>query len=187
MLEFMNIESQAKNPGTPTRLVWIDLEMTGLDTSIHKIIEAAVIITDFEFTELASYEAVIHQPESVISLSSEFSMEQHTKSGLYASVKSSTISDKEADSAVSELIKKFVPEGQVYLAGNSIRADRAFIDTYWPKVSGLLHYRMLDVSSFKLWWLGNGKEPFVKGESHRAQDDIRESIAELKYYHPTSL
>jgi oligoribonuclease len=156
--------------------------MTGLDTSIHRIVEVAVIITDFAFNELASYEAVIYQPEAVIAISNDFSLRAHTESGLYDQVRQSSITDKEASHVIRSLIDAHVPLDAVFLAGNSIRSDRAFIDAYWPEVAEVLHYRMLDVSSFKLWWLGTGHEPFKKGETHRALEDIRESIEELRYY-----
>ena len=177
------IESERlRNNKTPTHLVWVDLEMTGLDTSVHRIVEVAVIITDFEFNELASYEAVISQSDEVLSASNEFSMFAHEKSGLYEAVRKSTITESQAEQAVIDLITPLVPEGAVFLAGNSIRSDRSFIDTYWKSLSKLLHHRMLDVSSFKIWWLGSGNAEYQKCESHRALDDIRESMAELKFY-----
>lgn len=177
-----NIEAGAHNTSTPTRLVWVDLEMTGLDVAQHRIVEVAVIVTDFEFNELAHYEAVVHQSEEVLAASSDFSLKTHEENGLYERVRSSTITDDEAQHAIRKLLEQYVPLDGVYLAGNSIRADRRFIDEYWPRVAALLHYRMLDVSSFKLWWLGTGNPEYKKGESHRALDDIRESIAELKFY-----
>lgn len=179
----MNIETKVRTSGVPTRLVWIDLEMTGLDTDIHRIVEVAMIITDFEFTEYARYEAVVYQPESVLASSNEFSADMHTKNGLYDRVRDSKISEEQAQHEIIALFREHLPAGEaVCLAGNSIRADRLFIDSQWSLLSDMLHYRMLDVSSFKLWWLGTGREPFVKGESHRALDDIVESIAELAFY-----
>jgi oligoribonuclease len=142
----------------------------------------AVIITDFDFNELATYEAVIYQTDTVLKNSNEFSLFAHEKSGLYDSVRKSNVDERAAEEAVVALIQVYVPEGAVYLAGNSIKSDRSFIDTHWKKMSGILHYRMLDVTSFKLWWLGSGHNEYKKGEAHRALDDIRESIAELKFY-----
>jgi oligoribonuclease len=177
------IESERlRNNKAPKHLVWLDMEMTGLDPKIHRIVEVAVIITDFEFNELFTYEAVIHRSEKVLENSNEFSLFAHTKSGLYDSVRRSRISDIEVEGTISKLIADHVSIGAVYLAGNSIRSDRAFIDAHWKTLSKQLHYRMLDVTSFKLWWLGTGNEAYKKGESHRALDDIRESIAELKFY-----
>jgi len=177
------IESERlKNNTLPTRLVWIDLEMTGLLTDVHRIVEVAVIITDFNFKEIAQYEAVIHQPEEVLKASNEFSLFAHEKSGLYPMVRKSSVLEKEAESRVLSLIEEHVPKGSVFLAGNSIKSDRMFLDAHWSVLAGALHYRMLDVTSFKLWWLGSGHPEYKKGESHRALDDIRESIAELQFY-----
>lgn len=178
----MNLEQGVSGGLAPTRLVWIDLEMTGLDTDIHRIIEAAVIVTDFDFNEIDTYHAVINQPEEVLARSNEFVLETFGNNGLFAAVRASDKTERTVEAEVCELISRSVPDGGAYLAGNSIRADRTFIDLQWPKLAGLLHYRMLDVSSFKLWWLGKGKEPYKKSDTHRALDDIRESIAELKYY-----
>lgn len=179
----MNIETKVRTSGVPTRLVWIDLEMTGLDTDIHRIVEVAMVITDFELKEYVRYEAVVHQPEAVLAASNEFSADMHTKNGLYERVRVSKVSEEQAQREIVTLLGEHIPQGEaVCLAGNSIRADRLFIDSQWPLLSDMLHYRMLDVSSFKLWWLGTGREPFVKGESHRALDDIVESIAELAFY-----
>jgi oligoribonuclease len=166
----------------PTRLLWIDLEMTGLDTDIHRIVEVACIVTDFSFNEIETFNAVVHQDEDVLSASNEFSMTAHRKSGLYEQVCKSVTSEKDAENALIDIVARYFSDGGAILAGNSIGADRKFIDAHWPVLSSKLHYRMLDVSSFKVWWLGTGHEPYVKKESHRALDDIRESIEELKYY-----
>lgn len=177
------IESEKlKNSKLPTRLVWLDMEMTGLDPAQHKIVEVAVIVTDFDFKEFVTYEAVVYQPENILENSNEFSLFAHEKSGLYDAVRKSDKSEAQAEEDIVALIKTYVPEGGVFLAGNSIKSDRSFIDAHWKKMSELLHYRMLDVSSFKLWWLGTGHDEYKKGESHRALDDIRESIAELRFY-----
>lgn len=178
----MNIETNVRSSALPTRLVWLDLEMTGLDTEAHRIVEVAMIITDFSLKELATYEAAIYQPEDVLARSNVFALDAHTRSGLYSKVRSSDITDERAQTDMLEIIKAHVPVDAVFLAGNSIRVDRTFIDAQWSDLAAVLHYRMLDVSSFKLWWLGNGRPEFRKKKAHRALDDIRESIAELKYY-----
>ncbi len=178
----MDIESKVKNNKKPNHFVWLDLEMTGLDTRVNRIVEVGLIITDKNFNEVASYEAVIHQSEDVLKASNPFSLDTHSKNGLYAKVRASKVSEEEAESAVVKLIQEHVEEGAVFLAGNSIRADRFFIDCHWPKLSSILHYRMLDVSSLKLLWYALGKETPQKQEKHRALDDIRNSIAELQFY-----
>ena len=179
----MDIETKVgSRNATPKRLVWIDLEMTGLDTELSRIVEVAVIITDFDFRELATYHAVIHQSEDVLLASNDFSRTAHEASGLYSEVRNSSVSEIEAEQAVLDLISQHVESDSVFLAGNSIRADRAFIDQWWPRVAAMLHYRMLDVSSFKLLWLGKGNDPYEKPDAHRALDDIRSSIAELSFY-----
>jgi oligoribonuclease len=170
------------NAETPKHLAWVDLEMTGLDVSVHRIVEVAILITDFEFNEIARYEAIIYQPEDVLARSSQFCIDTHERNGLYEAVRSSKLSEQQVEAVIADLLQTHILKGSVYLAGNSIRMDRMFIDAYWPAVASQLHYRMLDVSSFKLLWLGQGKAPYVKGESHRALEDIKESIVELKHY-----
>ena len=167
----------------PTKLLWLDLEMTGLDTSKHAIVEVAAIVTDWDFNELATYEAVITQPEAVLEASNEFALQQHADSGLYEQVRTSGKVETEVINELVGIIKEQFKDEPAVLAGNSIHADRAFIRAQWADVESLLHYRMLDVSSWKLVCLGKlGVPEFVKKETHRALDDIRESIAELQYY-----
>jgi len=167
----------------PTKLLWLDLEMTGLDTSQHAIVEVAAIVTDWDFNELATYEAVIAQPEAVLAASNEFALQQHTDSGLYEQVRTSGRPEMEVVNDLVKIIQEQFGGQPAVLAGNSIHADRAFIRAQWTEVEGLLHYRMLDVSSWKLVCLGKlGVPEFVKKETHRALDDIRESIGELQYY-----
>lgn len=166
----------------PTKLLWVDLEMTGLDVHKDKIIEVAAEVTDFEFKTLASYEAVIKQPDTVMDAMTGWPLEQHTKSGLLERIKTS---GKEERDVVHELIgfirAEFGDEPAV-LAGNSIHNDRLFIMQWWPEVENLLHYRMLDVSSFKILMRSKYGVDFKKKEVHRAFDDIQASIAELQYY-----
>jgi oligoribonuclease len=178
----MNIETGTYSRDRPSHLVWIDLEMTGLDTDVHRIVEVAVIITDFTFKELARFEAVIHQSEEILAASNGFSLKAHDDNGLYAKVRTSKVGEHEAEQAVCALVRDHVPPGSVILAGNSIRADRLFIDSHWHELSSMLHYRMLDVSTLKVLWLGLGHDEYKKGDTHRALGDIEESIAELKFY-----
>ncbi len=175
-----------KNNEVPTKFVWLDLEMTGLDPSVDKILEVAVVITDSNLNELASYHSLIRYGEDYINellLKNPFwvSRPDGRKKILKELASGKTDSMVEYDLCV--LMADNFKEGEpVYLAGNSIRVDRAFIDRSLPDFASLLHYRMLDVSSFKLWWLANGQGEYKKKELHRALDDIHESIAELKHY-----
>lgn len=166
----------------PTKLLWVDLEMTGLDPKNDVILEIAAEVTDFEFKTLASYEAVIKQPEDRMKSMNEWSMRQHAASGLTERVKTQ---GREENEVVHELVgfitAQFGKEPAV-LAGNSIHNDRIFIRQWWPEVEELLHYRMLDVTSLKILMQGKYGVEFRKREVHRAFDDIQASIAELQYY-----
>ncbi len=169
----------------PKKLLWIDLEMTGLEP-VDRIIEVAAIVTDFQFKEYERYEAAVQQEEAFVKqrfASSPFWSKLLTESeAILGSMREGKTEDTVQNEICTIIDRYFDAEEGVFLAGNSIRADRDFIDRWWPKVADKLHYRMLDVSSFKLWWLGTGHEPFVKQEKHRALEDIRESIAELQNY-----
>jgi len=165
-----------------TKLLWVDLEMTGLDVNEHVIIEVAAEVTDWTFKTLASYEAIIKQSDEVLERSNAWAKEQHAKSGL---TERARIEGRSEQDVVHELIgfvqAQFGGEPAV-LAGNSIHNDRAFIKKWWPEVDQLLHYRMLDVSSWKLVMQGKYGVAFDKKDTHRAFDDIQASIAELQFY-----
>jgi oligoribonuclease len=164
-------------------ILWVDLEMTGLDASTDVILEVAAIATDWDFKEIANYETVIHHSESVIEHMNEWSVIQHEKSGLTQKVRSSKIGSKQAEDAVLKFIDKhFEKDTPVLLAGNSIHMDRQFITEHWPRVDARLHYRMLDVSAWKVVFEAKFKKKFSKPEEHRALGDIRGSIMELEYY-----
>jgi oligoribonuclease len=166
-----------------TRLLWIDLEMTGLNPLKDRIIEVGVIVTDWNFNELAVFETVIHQPSLIMAKMDEWNTTQHGKSGLTERVKESSISEKAAEAEVIAILKEHFPKDiPVILAGNSIHMDRRFIISRWPKLDAYLHYRMLDVSAWKIVFEGKFGKKFAKPESHRALEDIRGSIEELKYY-----
>lgn len=166
----------------PTKLLWIDLEMTGLDPKEHVIIEIAAEITDFDFKTLASFEALIKHPEEVLARSNEWALEQHTKSGLLDRARREGRAEEEVKHELIGLISGQFGEEPAVLAGNSIYNDRMFINKWWPEVNELLHYRMLDVSSFKVLMRGKYGAVFEKQEVHRAFDDIQASIAEIQYY-----
>jgi len=169
-------------------LVWMDLEMTGLDHTSEVIVEIATIITDDDLGIIAEGpDLVIHQPEDVLAAMDPFVVEMHTKSGLLDQIRASTISLEDAGAATLEFIKEHVPEPMsVPLCGNSIGTDRRFLAAYLPEIETHLHYRSVDVSSIKelvkRWYPAvDAARPHGAG-AHRALDDIRESIAELGYY-----
>lgn len=166
------------------KLFWLDMEMTGLDVQKEVIIEVAAIVTDLSFKELATFETVIKQPQKYLDNMDAWNTEHHKKSGLTAKVPEGMDQDQ-AEAMLIDMIKKHFPDykkNKPILAGNSIMQDRLFIDKYMPEFASLLHYRMVDVSSWKV--ILNNKFNFVyrKANNHRALDDIRESIQELRAY-----
>jgi len=167
------------------KLVWVDLEMTGLDPAVDVILEIAVIITGPDLAPIDQYEAVIHQPDSTLLTMSAFVRDMHTKNGLLERVRASKTSLDEATEGALALIKKHCAQGEGTLAGNSIHQDRRFLRKYMPEIEAWLHYRQVDVSSLKIltkaWY--PDLEKFGKAEKdHTALADIKQSIAELKYY-----
>lgn len=166
----------------PSKLLWVDLEMTGLDPDKDVIIEVACEVTDFEFKTLASYEAVIKHPNETLEHMNDWSKIQHKQSGLIERIKNEGRDEKEVVHELVGFIKAQFAHEPAILAGNSIHNDRKFIQRWWPEVEELLHYRMLDVSSFKILMQAKYKINFTKKDIHRAFDDIQASIAELQYY-----
>ena len=166
----------------PTKLLWVDLEMTGLDVSRDRILEIACEVTDFDFKTLASYEAVVRQPDAVLDNMNDWSKKQHKISGLTDRIKKDGRPEKEVIHEVVGFIKAQFGSSPAILAGNSIHNDRNFIKQWWPEVESLLHYRMCDVSSLKIIMNTKYGAEFKKKEVHRAFDDIQASIAELQYY-----
>lgn len=178
--------------GQADRLVWIDLEMTGLDTVRHTIVEIAVLITDSEL-ELVDdgIDLVIHATPEELDRMDDFVRTMHTKSGLLPQIESSTLSLAAAGVQVLKYLADRVPANTAPLCGNSIGVDRRFLDRYLPAVDRYVHYRSIDVSSLKE--LARRWNPAVlkgqpgKKSTHRALDDIRESIEELRYYRTSFL
>lgn len=166
----------------PTKLFWVDLEMTGLDPDNHVIIEIAAEVTDFEFNTLASYEALISHPQEVMDQANEWAANQHKQSGLLDKIAHEGRPESEVKHEVVGFIKAQFGDEPAILAGNSIHNDRLFIRKWWPEVEELLHYRMFDVTTLKILMQGKYGVEFEKKETHRAFDDIQASIAELQHY-----
>lgn len=174
-------------------LVWIDLEMTGLEVNRHTIVEIAVLITDSELEIVdEGVDLVVHQPPAALAEMDDYVRKMHTRSALLPAIEASTLSLEAAGVQVLEYLARHVPKpGTAPLCGNSIGVDRRFLDQYLPIVDQYLHYRSIDVSSFKelcrRWYPEVYKGRPDKAESHRALDDIRESIEEMRYYRSAML
>src|SRR5262245_41173105 len=169
-------------------LVWIDMEMTGLDPAKERIIEIATILTDGQLTEIAGRpELVIHQADEVLAAMDDWNKSHHKASGLVERVKASTVTDGDAEAQTLAFINAHIsPKERPVLAGNSIHQDRRFIRRYMLSLDARLHYRMVDVSTIKelarRWYPQIIAKQPLKKDTHRALDDIRESIDELRYY-----
>ena len=173
-------------PSSPDNLIWIDLEMTGLNPFEDRIIEIATIVTDKNLQEVAVGPVLaIHQESSVLNSMDEWNTEQHGKSGLTERVKTSSISEQEAEKATIDFLQDYVPENSSPMCGNSICQDRRFMARLMPELENYFHYRNLDVSTLKELarrWQPDVANGFTKESKHLALDDIRDSIEELKYY-----
>ena len=170
---------------SPNNLIWIDLEMTGLDTDSDYIIEVATIVTDNELNILAEGPVIaIHQAEEILLAMDEWNTSHHNQSGLVKRVLESTYSTADAENMTLEFLRKFVPEDISPMCGNSICQDRRFLHRSMPQLEQYFHYRNLDVTSFKevikRWY--PEKPEFDKESEHLAMQDIRDSIGELKFY-----
>ncbi|MDB6047600.1 MAG: orn [Pseudomonas sp.] len=165
-------------------LIWIDLEMTGLDPDTDVIIEMATIITDSELNTLAEGPVIaVHQSDETLAAMDEWNTRQHGGSGLVQRVRDSRISAGEAEAQTLAFIQQWVPERSSPICGNSICQDRRFLYRHMPLLENYFHYRNLDVSTLKelaARWAPTLK--YAKGGTHLALDDIRESIGELRYY-----
>ncbi len=168
-------------------LVWIDLEMTGLNPDNDVILEIATIVTDSALNILQEGPyLIIHQSDKMLDKMDEWVRTQHTKTGLVEKVRSSTLSLEQAEEKTLNFIREYCKQGMSPLCGNSVWQDRAFMRKYMPRIIDFLHYRIIDVSSIKelvlRWYADNPKSEFEKKDAHRALEDIRESIAELEHY-----
>ena len=175
----------------PQNLVWIDLEMTGLSPEKDRIIEIATIVTDAQLNILAEGPVIaVHQSLKRLMEMDEWNTKTHTNSGLVNRVRESEFSEADAEKQTIEFISKYVPGNHSPLCGNSICQDRRFLALYMPDLERYLHYRNLDVSSIKelvTRWRPELLSGFSKNNTHKAMDDIKESIEELKYYRKTFL
>lgn len=175
----MTIEIDSKAPST--KLLWVDMEMTGLEPSTDRILEIAAIVTDFGFNILDTFESVVYQPPEILEKMNDWCRETHTASGLVDRVQAAP-NEQHVAIEFEQFIKSNFAKEPAVLAGNSVFQDRQFIRKWWPNVVPLLHYRIVDVSSYKVIMQNKYKVLFNKKEAHRALDDINESIAELKFY-----
>jgi oligoribonuclease len=169
----------------PTRLLWVDLEMTGLDFEKDVILEVAAEITDFNFKTLASYEAIVAQPQKTVVERMQKNIwwkDYPENRDEFVRKMESGKPSKQVEQELMTLVHEHFGSEPAILAGNSIHNDRNFIKQCWPELDLKLHYRMLDVSSLKVFMQGRYGVEFEKKEVHRAFDDIQASIAELQYY-----
>lgn len=167
-------------------LVWMDMEMSGLDPKTCVILEIATIITDKGLNPIAQGPALaVHQPDSVLDAMDDWNKEHHSKSGLIQAVKGSTITLAQAEQQTLDFIAKHCPPKSSPLCGNTIYQDRRFLIEYMPKLEEYLHYRLVDVSTIKELvkrWYGPEFQAPNKKQKHKALDDILETIEELKFY-----
>ena len=163
-------------------LFWVDLEMTGLDETRDHILEIAVAITDLELKIVHEYQKVVYQSQEIIDGMNDWCKENHGRSGLTAEIPSGTPLDEVEKQVIALCDQFFKKDDRIVIVGNSIGNDRRFIDKYMPHFSKRLHYRMIDVSSFKEIYRERYGVKFEKKNAHRALGDIRESVRELEHY-----
>lgn len=172
--------------GKEQRLVWIDMEMTGLDPEKERIIELAAVVTEPDLTLVAEGPVlVVHQSDALLAAMDKWNQSTHGRSGLIDKVKASTLTESEAEQQMLEFLARHVPAGKSPMCGNTIGQDRRFMVKYMPKLEAFFHYRNLDVSTLKelaLRWKPEVYRSFVKQSRHEALADIYESISELKHY-----
>ncbi len=188
MSQATETKTPANAPARPNEfnLVWVDMEMTGLDPDTDRIIEVAVIVTDSDLNVLAEGPVfAIHQPDEVLDRMDAWNKGTHGRSGLIDRVKASTVTEADAETALIGFLKHFVPAGKSPMCGNTICQDRRFMVRGMPKLEAFFHYRNLDVSTLKELckrWKPEIATGFKKHQKHTALADITESIEELRYY-----
>lgn len=167
-------------------LIWIDMEMTGLDPEKERIIEIATIVTDSKLNTIAEGPVfAVHQSNELLQKMDKWNTKQHNSSGLVERVMASTVTEAEAEAATLDFLREYVPAGKSPMCGNSVYQDRRFLYRYMPELEKYFHYRLLDVSTLKelaFRWAPEIYSGMQKESRHLALDDIRESIDELKYY-----
>ncbi len=167
-------------------LIWIDLEMTGLNPDSDLIIEIATVVTDKDLNILAQGPVLaVHQSDEALAAMDDWNQKHHGQSGLIDRVKASTINAAKAERLTIEFLKQWVPENTSPICGNSIGQDRRFLYRYMPKLEAYFHYRNIDVSTLKelaARWAPEVKKSFNKESTHEALQDVIESIEELRYY-----
>lgn len=164
------------------KILWIDLEMTGLDVTKESIIEVAYVVTDLKFKELDFYQAVVRQPSDLLEKMDDWNKTHHKNSGLLDLIPLGKSITEVEEELLEKLDKQFPKEERIVIAGNSIYQDRAFIRKEFPCLEKRLHYRMLDVTSWKAIFKSIYNKEYKKKNAHRALEDIRESVKELQYY-----
>ncbi|MDC7718273.1 oligoribonuclease [Vogesella sp. DC21W] len=173
-------------PQDPTHLIWLDMEMTGLNPDGDRIIEVAMIITDSQLNVVAESPVLaVHQPDSVLDAMDDWNKNTHGKSGLVARVKASVVSEAQAEQQLLGFLQQYVPAGKSPMCGNTICQDRRFMARWMPQLEAYFHYRNLDVSTLKELckrWRPDIAKGVVKKGKHEALADIVESIEELRYY-----
>jgi oligoribonuclease len=181
-----SVMSAIETSSVVSNLIWIDLEMTGLDTTTDEIIEIATIVTDRNLNEIAEGPVLaVHQPRSVMDNMDAWNMKQHRESGLADRVLASEHCIADAEQRTLDFLKRHVEQGASPMCGNSICQDRRFLARQMPLLEAFFHYRNLDVSSLKILaqlWAPEVARGFTKESTHRALQDIRDSIAELRHY-----
>ncbi len=173
-------------PQDNNNLIWIDLEMTGLDTQKDYIIEIATVITDAQLNILAEGPVIaVHQADAILNAMDEWNTKQHSKSGLTKRVQESTYTEVQAEKLTIDFLQEYVGKGKSPMCGNSICQDRRFLARCMPELEAYFHYRNLDVSTLKELvsrWTPDTAKGLTKNNNHLALDDIKDSIEELKYY-----
>jgi oligoribonuclease len=188
MSQATQVDGRAAVPARPNEfnLVWVDMEMTGLNPDTDRIIEVAVVVTDPHLNILAEGPVfAIHQPDEILDGMDAWNKGTHGRSGLIDRVKASTVSEADAETALIDFLKHFVPAGKSPMCGNTICQDRRFMARGMPRLENFFHYRNLDVSTLKELcrrWKPELIAGFKKHQKHTALADIIESIEELRYY-----